>query len=169
MKPCKYGECTRPSKARGWCSTHWLRWRKHGDPSVVLRVGVDYGTKHPLCLATGCTRPHHARGYCEKHYRRLVKHGDPETVGEVTGRPLKGPNPSWDAVHKRLEREAGPASQQLCVDCDAPASEWSYNHMAACELIDAKRGSPFSLDLGDYDPRCIPCHRRFDSAHLAGL
>lgn len=29
-------ECERPADARGWCKMHWRRWRKHGDPSVIL-------------------------------------------------------------------------------------------------------------------------------------
>jgi len=35
MKTCSIEGCERPRKARGWCGTHWLRWRKHGSPHVA--------------------------------------------------------------------------------------------------------------------------------------
>ena len=28
--------CSNKKKARGWCSKHYIRWVRHGDPSVVL-------------------------------------------------------------------------------------------------------------------------------------
>lgn len=45
---CSYEGCPRPSKARGWCNTHHMRWLRHGDPSVVVSptpnpsFGVDH-------------------------------------------------------------------------------------------------------------------------------
>src|ERR1700674_4621018 len=30
MKTCSIHGCTRILRARGWCSTHWKRWRAHG-------------------------------------------------------------------------------------------------------------------------------------------
>ncbi len=162
---CQFEGCDRPSQARGWCKTHWARWRKHGDPSIVLKVGVDFGVKKPSCEVEGCDRPYHARGCCTKHFRRLQKHGDPLIVGEVLGRPLKGEHPSWAAVHKQLSRERGVAAEYTCVDCSQPAKEWSYDHQAVVELVDAKTGCPYALDLDRYLPRCVPCHRRFDIAH----
>ena len=33
---CKYPGCPEPIRGRGWCNKHWQRWRKHGDPSIVL-------------------------------------------------------------------------------------------------------------------------------------
>lgn len=35
-KICSMEGCVRPARVRGWCSTHYERWRKHGDPTVVL-------------------------------------------------------------------------------------------------------------------------------------
>jgi len=34
MKPsCSVAHCTYPHAARGWCLSHWRRWRKYGDPA----------------------------------------------------------------------------------------------------------------------------------------
>lgn len=32
---CSIDGCGKRMIARGWCSTHWSRWRTHGDPLVV--------------------------------------------------------------------------------------------------------------------------------------
>lgn len=32
---CAVEGCGRATEARGWCSKHYLRWRKHGDPLVT--------------------------------------------------------------------------------------------------------------------------------------
>lgn len=32
---CSIEDCDRPSVARGWCSKHWQRWQRHGDPLIV--------------------------------------------------------------------------------------------------------------------------------------
>lgn len=32
MKTCKIEGCESRPRARGWCSTHYKRWRRHGDP-----------------------------------------------------------------------------------------------------------------------------------------
>ena len=29
---CKIEECRNPAATRGWCNSHYLRWRRHGDP-----------------------------------------------------------------------------------------------------------------------------------------
>lgn len=33
---CSIVSCERPVVARSWCSMHWQRWRRHGDPLVVI-------------------------------------------------------------------------------------------------------------------------------------
>lgn len=32
---CAVDECDRPSHARGWCTKHYQRWQRHGDPTHV--------------------------------------------------------------------------------------------------------------------------------------
>lgn len=33
---CSFEECGQQTVCRGWCSKHYQRWRKHGDPGYTL-------------------------------------------------------------------------------------------------------------------------------------
>lgn len=35
---CSIPDCGKPSRKRGWCNTHYSRWRHHGDPTVVMKT-----------------------------------------------------------------------------------------------------------------------------------
>ena len=39
--------CDKAAIARGFCATHWRRWRTHGDATVVHRGGPKPGTTRP--------------------------------------------------------------------------------------------------------------------------
>lgn len=39
-RTCEMLGCVEPHMARGYCTTHYQRWRRHGDPEVVLGVGT---------------------------------------------------------------------------------------------------------------------------------
>jgi hypothetical protein len=54
---------------RGYCRTHYERWKRNGDVQLRSFSGP--------CLVDGCDRRKVARGLCKPHYRRLMKHGDP--------------------------------------------------------------------------------------------
>lgn len=34
---CSIDDCNMSCKSRGWCATHYMRWRKHGDPLFTLK------------------------------------------------------------------------------------------------------------------------------------
>lgn len=34
---CSVDECGGPARTRGWCDKHYRRWRRHGDPLVILQ------------------------------------------------------------------------------------------------------------------------------------
>lgn len=164
-------DCENPSRGRGLCQKHWARWRKHGDPMVVKRPGVDYMRK-AHCSVGDCGRPAHAHGFCTMHLTRFQKHGDPLHIEPRRGRPLDGEHPTFAAIHKRLTRTLGRASEHDCVDCGGPAREWSYNNADPDELTAEISGRTrgrftvaYSLDISNYDPRCTSCHRKFDQAH----
>ena len=47
MSTCSIDGCEKPRKARGWCSAHWSRWHRHGDPLATLT----YATPEEAFLA----------------------------------------------------------------------------------------------------------------------
>lgn len=73
---CLIEDCEAQPISRGWCTMHYQRWQKHGDPM---------GGKHrrrkseprPSCSVDGCDKPVKGRGWCGAHYRRWRVNGDP--------------------------------------------------------------------------------------------
>lgn len=45
--PCSIAGCERPVDSRGWCSMHWLRWRRYGNPFHLTRAPNGNGTIRP--------------------------------------------------------------------------------------------------------------------------
>lgn len=70
---CAVEQCGRVSHCRGWCRTHYTRWRETGDPGVDLVRQY----RSSECSVDACERPHLARGFCSAHYSRWKTKGDP--------------------------------------------------------------------------------------------
>lgn len=41
---CSIAGCDQPHLARGWCGTHYARWKRHGDPLTTMPMGRPGGT-----------------------------------------------------------------------------------------------------------------------------
>lgn len=72
-------------------------------------------------------------------------------------------DPTYGAIHLRLNREAGAARHHMC-ECGQPAEQWAYQHTGDPELVD-EQGRHYSADLDDYEAMCRSCHNKFDIAH----
>lgn len=73
---CSVEGCSRTTRCRGWCGSHYQRWRIHGDPlAASIRSIPPTGRK---CSIDGCDGDHWARGWCFQHYTRWHDRGDPE-------------------------------------------------------------------------------------------
>lgn len=162
-RTCAVDGCGRPARSRGWCQTHYFRWRRNGDPgSAAIQTR---GVPRP-CSVDGCDSERDAQGLCSKHYQRLQKWGDPNVVGE----PARGDaHPQWKhnnigygTAHERVRGYRGPASGYLCCECGAQARQWAYDHADADER--ASDLGPYSVNPAHYRPMCVPCHKRFDLA-----
>jgi hypothetical protein len=50
---CSYSGCSQPYAARGYCDKHYQRWKKHGSPDVIGRIGSVPGVARKHGLAMG--------------------------------------------------------------------------------------------------------------------
>lgn len=70
---CDVPGCGRPHSARGYCGTHYKRWRRGGPVAGPIAP-----PREPVCSIRGCGRPHRARGLCYLHYNQARREQDPE-------------------------------------------------------------------------------------------
>ena len=69
------GDCDKVPFRRGLCTTHYSRWKTHGDLTTVLKPGTPRQLGE--CQAEDdCNRPAVARDMCGKHYQRWAHWGD---------------------------------------------------------------------------------------------
>lgn len=80
---CDVEGCSRPHCARGWCNTHYARWKANGT--------VELPQQSPFsCAASNCSATKHkAYQLCNKHYQRWKLTGSIEL--EQRPRPVKTP------------------------------------------------------------------------------
>lgn len=187
---CSIESCSAPRRIRGWCRTHYNRWRSTGDPEKVRRVAR---SASPICSVSGCGRPHKARGFCTAHHQQALlaeastcsiegcdrrtkanglcgahnersrTHGDPgnEPIG-AKPRRWSGPRVGYGGLHARLRNTRGKASGHSCNHCGGPALQWAYDHSDPDPRVDRETGLEYSLDLSRYVPLCASCHKVFD-------
>lgn len=85
---CSIEGCPRKRQARGWCGTHYMRWRKHGDPLVLMPHKSGAKIICFSCSIDNCDAPGpYVRGLCRSHYGYRWKYGDP-----LHGDPRKHPH-----------------------------------------------------------------------------
>lgn len=83
---CSIDGCAKNELARGWCSTHYSRWQRHGSPAAEVRHrSPAYG--EAMCSVEGCEKAVHARGWCPAHLGRWRQYGDP--LGSAEPRAAK--------------------------------------------------------------------------------
>lgn len=71
-RSCKIKPCSKPKLARGWCSQHYYKWLRRGDPEAPT-IRQKRGSQ---CSVKGCSKQVAARGWCATHYKRWKIHGN---------------------------------------------------------------------------------------------
>lgn len=79
-KTCSVDGCGRAHYAKGFCSLHYERFLKYGNPhQVALKRKPNFTSD--LCCVTGCTGPVFSKGMCRAHYEKTRKYGNPQAQG----------------------------------------------------------------------------------------
>lgn len=151
MKNWRYGTPT-PDHPQRWED---LTGRRYGTLTARERVGGDW-----LCD-------------CDCGETRVVAVGQLNRTGQRNTcgnkRNHLREDVEYTGAHSRLRVQRGSASQHRCVECGDRALHWSYDHADPDERIsqaEPTAGIAYSLDMDHYQPRCVPCHKRMDLAHL---
>lgn len=71
-KRCIVPDCESAPYGRGYCSRHYTRLLRHGDPMTVLQM---YKSDTEQCEVGHCEQPFHAKGLCKTHYYRMYRYG----------------------------------------------------------------------------------------------
>jgi hypothetical protein len=67
---CSIEGCAGASQSKGWCSKHYSRWQRHGDPLAVIKPRrVETMPDGSPCIIAACEAPPRTRGLCNRHYR----------------------------------------------------------------------------------------------------
>lgn len=186
QKACDVDGCDKParSKKAELCKMHYHRLYRYGTLETS-RVLVDRGEREPAIRRTDlrgvrfgtlvAEEPigEHWLCRCDCGAMRTTRIGDLRRTGDSNTCGVKANHLSdaidYNGAHDRVKRLYGPASQHACVGCGSQARHWSYDHADPDERLSVShptRGIAFSLDTDHYQPRCVPCHKRFDLDHI---
>jgi hypothetical protein len=98
-RTCGVAGCARDRYCKGFCQTHYGRWRKTGDPgpAEILPFAAPRGRQY--CSVTNCNRPYLARDYCSMHWQRWKKTGDPGPAEAVRQQQARCSVDACDRAH----------------------------------------------------------------------
>ncbi len=82
MRLCAIESCKREAVVRGWCRSHYERWRRDGSTHEELPIRGEFR----VCRAPSCQRESNSLGYCQAHYVRFK-------AGKSFDKPLRYFNP----------------------------------------------------------------------------
>jgi hypothetical protein len=71
---CKVENCNKKVTAKGYCPTHYRKFRLFGDPLYMSDRAKAFQIVG--CQVQGCNNPKKAKGLCGMHDNRFRKHGD---------------------------------------------------------------------------------------------
>lgn len=150
---CSVDGCGNPQHCNPYCSAHYTRWKRTGDPlTPKLRL-----PNEGACVVEWCDQPMRKREWCASHYAQWLHYG------EISPWQYRHGEGAYVSTHKWLRGQLGAPADRSCADCGNPAEEWSYDHSAPDERRDPTHfDAPYSRMPEHYSPRCVPCHRRYD-------
>ena len=70
-KICSVEGCNKEVHGLGYCSKHYMRYKRYGDP-----INKPIKTKPTICLVDGCNESVYCKGMCQRHYSQHMYHSN---------------------------------------------------------------------------------------------
>lgn len=157
---CSIDKCERPTASRGWCTYHYQRWSRTGDPVTPSRVMPAAGL---TCSVDGCAKPVKSRGLCGAHHERKRQTGSPTTPMAARPEPKHA-----DAL---LVRPPWPLWAEECIEWTGARDANGYGTYSGSDVHRLVHRSVF-IALAGWEPEVVrhecdnPSCYRFE--HLLG-
>ncbi|MEW2301981.1 endonuclease VII domain-containing protein [Streptomyces sp. NPDC006655] len=168
-KSCSVPTCNLPLYARGWCQSHYSRWKKTGDVQPDVPI-AGRQKRSGNCRVEGCERPIEARRLCVGHLRREDKFGDVQAHI-----PLKRPSDGSCSVPDCPRPHAGLG---WCEYHYAPFRRYKLTPEAYAALLESQGGgcaicgtqpTPEDGMHVDHDHGCCPPRKKSCGKCVRGL
>lgn len=91
---CVIGGCEQPHRARGWCTTHYARWQRTGDPLGHRAIGGN------VCEVDGCDQATGSNAMCIMHLKRYNRTGTTARLCNQCGTPGGADEFGVDRAHQ---------------------------------------------------------------------
>jgi len=113
---CAVDGCDKPHDAKGYCNSHYAKFRRYGNPLEPSKMRGKY--QGASCLVDTCNEFAKANNYCGAHNARFKKYGDPlgyrlrkerKVCGNLTCERLAQTGGYCD-THKRWFNKTGDAN-----------------------------------------------------------
>ncbi len=145
---CSIPDCNKPHYGRGYCSAHYERFKKYGNPLGGGPARMKNGAE---CSVPDCCKKPKSQGLCLAHYKKLLKYGDPLVSKSAKNGALR----QWvedNASYSGDDCLRWPFSYNpLGYGAVSVGGVREYAHRYMCELVNG--------------PAPTPCH---ETAHSCG-
>lgn len=172
---CTVPGCTRSHKARGYCQTHYVQWRRGAE--IIPEINARDRNPPETCVEEGCVSPVQAKGLCQMHYARLLRHGHTRYPDRKKPPKICTVNGCTDwlyakglchvhYIRRRKHREVYGTTSEAVAKMEAAQD----GRCASCRSLpmrrDTRSGRPLPLDVDHNHTTgvvrgllCSPCNR----------
>ena len=140
---CLVEGCEIQPKARGYCPTHYMQFKRGITPTEPIRTRVS--VKPDECIEADCSDPVKAKGLCKAHYQRFLRHG--YTGKRDRTKPIKDCEiPSCDNVRY---------SNGLCHMHYIKNRTWKSRGLTAQDYMEKLEAQKFVCEICEKDERAV--------------